>query len=323
MPRILEVTMRPASYPRGLVIIGGMQLVVSFAAPLTEAGRQALAELRLPRLDAWLAQAEVDARDDADEATLSPPHERALAHALGWQARLDGTQPWAARLARADGIEVGTQPWGLLTPVHWRVGSDGVHLSDPATLDLDEASSRALLDALRPWFESEGFALAWGAPLRWYASHPSLEALAVASLDRVIGRNVERWLPAQPEARLVRRLQNEAQMVLHAHPLNAAREAAAAVPVNSFWLSGCGVAPAESAGEAPRVDERLRASALAQDWATWREAWAALDREGFADVTRLTLCGERGAVTLMPARRSLWQRISAPRLASRALLESL
>lgn len=300
-----------------------MHLILPFAAPWSEAGRQALADLRLPRLDAWLAEAELVARDDADEATLSPPHERALAHALGWHDCAEGMQPWAARLARADGIEVGTQAWGLLTPVHWQVGSDGVHVSDPATLGLDETSSRALLDALQPWFASEGFTLAWGAPLRWYASHPSFEALAVASLDRVIGRNVEHWLPARAQARLVRRLQNEAQMVLHAHPLNTAREAAGSAPVNSFWLSGCGVARAEAAGDPPRVDERLRASALAGDWAAWREAWVALDREGFAGLACITLCGERGAATLMPARRNLWQRITAPRLASRALLESL
>ena len=66
------------------MIIGGMRLILPFAAPLSEAGRQALADLRLPRLDAWLAEAALVTRDDADEATLSPPHERAAARALGW-----------------------------------------------------------------------------------------------------------------------------------------------------------------------------------------------------------------------------------------------
>ena len=87
---------------------------------------------------------------------------------------------------------------------------------------------------------SEGYTLAWGAALRWYVAHESLQGLATASLDRVIGRNIDAWLPRQPEAKRLRRLQNEVQMLLHRHPVNEAREAAGALPVNSFWLSGCG-----------------------------------------------------------------------------------
>lgn len=299
-----------------------MHLIVPFAAPLSEAGREALATLALPRLNGWLAAAEVRERDDADEWTPVPPHERVLARALGWPAYAQATPPWAARAARADGIDIGTRAWGLLSPVHWRVGSDSVHLADPASLALDEAASRMLFEVIRPWFESEGFVLAWGAALRWYASHPSLERLATASIDRVIGRNVDRWLPAQPEARLVRRLQNEVQMLLHTHALNAEREAAGLAPVNSFWLSGCGTLRPEGAA-APRLEQRLRTPALAEDWTAWREAWTALDREGWSTITVLTLCGERGAVTLEPVRRSLWQRLTRTPTDARTLLESL
>jgi len=214
--------------------------------------------------------------------------------------------------ALADGIDVGDRPWGLLTPVHWRVGADAIHLADPRALALDEPSSRALLDAVRPLFEGEGFVVTWGAPLRWYASHPSLAALATASLDRVVGRNVDRWLPAQRDARIVRRLQNEVQMMLHTHSINVAREDAGALPVNSFWLSGCGIAQAE-ARNGVQLDDRLRESALAEDWPAWMAAWTALDA-GLAalPLTRLTLCGERSAATFTPADPSVWQRLARP-----------
>ena len=36
--------------------------------------------------------------------------------------------------------------------------------------------------------------------------------------------------------RRVRRLQSEVQMLLHTHPLNAAREDRGDLTVNSFWL---------------------------------------------------------------------------------------
>lgn len=286
-----------------------MHLIVPFASPLSDAGRAALAQLKTPRLDAWLSHSAEQERDDGDEWAPTPPHERAFAQALGWA---EGPAPWAARQAAADGIEVGAHPWGLLTPVHWRVGTDAVHLADPRALELDEATSRTLLDAVRPLFESEGFTLAWGAPLRWYASHPTLAALPTASLERVIGRNVDRWLPAQREARLVRRLQNEVQMLLHTHPINGQREAAGLPAVNSFWLSGCGIARAEATLGA-QLDERLTAPALAEDWPAWAAAWSELDASlATRTPARLTLCGERSALTLSPRAPSLWQRLARP-----------
>ncbi len=300
-----------------------MHLIVPFASPLSDTGRAALAQLTTPKLDAWLAQSAEVHRDEADEWAPTPPHERAFARALGWTGE---PRPWAARLAAADGVEVGGLPWGLLTPAHWRVGSDAIHLADPRTLALDEATSRALLDAIRPLFESEGFVLAWGAPLRWYASHPMLATMTTASLDRVIGRNVDRWLPAQREARLVRRLQNEVQMLLHTHAVNGEREDAGLQAVNSFWLSGCGAARAETAHDAV-LDERFVAPALAEDWAAWAAAWADFDASrAWRSLTRLTLCGERSALTLAPAAPSAWQRIARvfqPQRPARELLATL
>ncbi len=143
--------------------------------------------------------------------------------------------------------------------MHWRVGADAIHLADPRSLELDEPASRTLFDAVRPLFESEGFALHWGAPLRWYASHADLAAMPTASLDRVVGRSIDRWLPAEPSARLVRRLQNEVQMLLYTHPVNIEREAAGALTVNSFWLSGCGVLQRDAKYDV-QVDDRLTAA---------------------------------------------------------------
>jgi hypothetical protein len=304
-----------------------VHLIVPFAAASSAAGRDALSRLATPALDSLLSDWHEAGRDDGDDGTLETPHERALARVLGWRVETDAPLPWAAWRARADGIDVGAAAWGLLTPSHWRVGTDAIHLADPRTLALDEAASRALFEAVRALFDSEGFAMAWGAPLRWYASHPGFASLRTASLDRVIGRNVDRWLPAQPEARVVRRLQSEVQMLLHAHPINAQREAAGALPVNSFWLSGCGVAQ-PGGGEPVQVDDRLAAPALAEDWDAWSAAWTALDASLLPTrpLDRLTLCGERSAVTFERVRRGLWQRVAsslAARRRARGWLETL
>ncbi len=313
-----------------------MHLLIPFAAPLPEAGRAAARMLALPHLKELLGRWREVARDggaEGDELSLSPPHERALAQALGLHGEA-GLIPWAARAARADGVDVGDLAWGQLTPVHWHLGTEQVSLIDPAALMLDAMASRTLFDAVRELFTSEGFAMHWGAPLRWYAAHESLAGLACASLDRVIGRNVDGWLQGSGTAtRLVRRLQNEVQMLLYTHPLNDARSARGLLPVNSFWISGCGVSQAESRAS-PRVDERLRAPTLAEDWAAWAKAWQTLDegplRELLAEAeagrpAALTLCGERGWARYEPAPRGLLQRIkglwSAPEPA--AVLEAL
>lgn len=298
-------------------IIRPMHLLIPFAAPGSEAGRSALRTLALPNLQFLLARLLAAPADDGEDISLTPPHERALASLLGFTGG-DGRLPWAAWRAAADGIAVGSQPWGELTPAHWHVGTDQVSLLDPAQLMLDETGSRALFDAVAELFTSAGFDLRWGAPQRWYLSHASLAGLPCASLDRVIGRNVDRWLTADPASRLLRRLQNEVQMQLYNHPINERRETLGQLTVNSFWLSGCGVAQPVT-GKAPQVDDRLRGPALGDDWAAWVRAWDTLDagplaalaaacRNG-ADV-RLTLCGERASVTWASTQRSAWQRLA-------------
>ena len=295
---------------------GAMHLLVPFASALSEAGRHTLRDLALPHLDRALARLAPTARLGTDEYSLTPPHEAALAAARGWQGGA-GTLPFAAHAAQADGIEVLDLAWGLLTPVHWHLGRDQVTLADPDALALDETASRALFEAVRELFESEGFALAWGAPQRWYAAHESLVDLPCASIDRVVGRNVDRWLPEGRPARLLRRLQNEVQMLLYSHPLNDAREAQGALPVNSFWLSGCGRRQ-DVEGEEPHADTRLRAPLLSEDWAAWAEAWRALDADALAPLAdalergepaSLTLCGERFAQRFDVAEGSLWSRL--------------
>jgi hypothetical protein len=103
--------------------------------------------------------------------------------------------------------------------------------------------------------------------------------------------------------------------------------------VNSFWLSGCGVARAVRRDAAVKVDETLRDSALAGDWGEWREAWVRLDAGPIADLLRtasggaraaITLCGERHAQTFAsttaPWTRA-WRRLTAQ--PARAVLETL
>ncbi len=294
-----------------------MQLLIPFAVPISDSGRQAAAALALPRLQALLSRLDETWRDTGEETSLSPPHERAQARALGL-AGGSGLLPWAAYLAAADGVDVADLAWGLATPGHWHLGTEQVSLMDPEQLALDESASRELFQAVLPLFNGDGYLLRWGAPLRWYVAHESLAGLATASLDRVIGRNVDAWLGSDPAARRIRRLQSEVQMLLHTHPINGRRVAQGLLPVNSFWISGCGVAQSTARPE-PVVDACLRSPALAEDWAAWVKAWDTLEEGPVAQMlaavqrgtaVQLTLCGERAAATWSNASPGLWRRLN-------------
>ncbi|MEK8049302.1 hypothetical protein AACH10_03530 [Ideonella sp. DXS22W] len=318
-----------------------MHLVLPYAGALTPAAAQAASTLALPHLERLLARLAPTHRDAGDELTLSPPHERAWALAAGWpvDAATDGLLPLAAAAARRDGLAVDdadaqdSPGWGLLSPTHWHFGTEQASLMDPAGLALDDADARELFDALQSLFNDEGWQLLWGAPTRWYLRHASLATLPTASLDRVVGRNVDPWLTSHPLARPFRRRQAEAQMLLHTHPVNARREARGKLPVNSFWLSGTGRARPGQPGADWQADDRLREPALAEDWTAWAEAWAQLDagplrellaRAEAGESVALTLCGERHAQRFEAQPRGLMKRLfGARRVAAAPLLESL
>lgn len=300
-----------------------MHILISHASPPGEAGRHALGLLELPHLRALLGHLQAQPADGGDEWSLSPPHERVLARSWGWTGA-DGALPFAAAEVQACGRDPGDLAWGRLTPLHWQLGRDHLTALPPDVLALDETESRALFDAAAPLFESEGWLLLWNAPDRWFAAHESLADLPTAALDRIVGRNPDAWLPDHPQARTLRRLQNEVQMLWYAHPVNDAREASNRPTVNTVWLSGCGVyqppQPVRADLPPPTWHADLRAAQWNQDGPAWLAAWQRLDetvlRDAWQQASRgaaltLTLTGERQVQSHLNLRRNWMDRLRA------------
>ncbi len=183
-------------------------------------------------------------------------------------------------------------------------------MGDPDALQLQEDESRAFMAAMLPYFEEDGIALRYQAlPGAWLATGEVFRDLPTASLDRVVGRNINTWLPnaATPTGATLRRLQNEMQMLLYTHPLNDAREQRGASVVNSFWLTGAGVLDTPVLpNPALTIEPRLCAPALQQDADAWLAAWQAVDADTCAallqrlqrgESVQLTLCGDHAAQT--------------------------
>ena len=279
-----------------------MHLLIPFAFSHAEGCRAALGTLELPNLTRLLRQLTPADTEPGDEFSLSPPHERARARALGLPVQ-DGLLPWAALQARELGLSGGD--WARLTLCHWQVGSHQIMMEGQPLGGISEADSRALLADMAGYFAEDGITLHYLSPTQWLAQGPVFAALPTASPDRVAGRNVSDWLPEGAGAVALRRLQTEMQMLLYRHPLNEARAQQGLAPVNAFWLSGTGsLDTAAALGDTPRILDSLREPALQEDWGAWARAWQALDAEQIATLERplaqdngfmLTLCGERQA----------------------------
>ena len=287
-------------------------LIVPFAQSEGAGWLQAMASLELKNLSQLLRGMKLISTDSGLADSLSPPHERALATALGMTASADGLIPWAALEAKA----APGQGWAVITPCHWAMGREHATLTDPATLGLNEAKSRTLLAAMQPYFATEGITLHYAQPTRWLAEGEVFRSLPTASLDRVLGRNVDKWLP---DSKAIKLLQNEMQMLLYTHPINDERAAKGQPLVNSFWLSGSGALKHSAIGN-PQVKTatKLMQAAFTNDWAAYAQAWTQLDTTDIAQLVtqqksgqtvRLSLCGESNAMTFESARQGFLTRI--------------
>jgi hypothetical protein len=284
----------------------GAHLLIPFASCGDEGCVQVRRTLKLPVLDRLLARLRPTAGDEGDEHSLSPPHERVLAREFGLAAP-DGCIPWAAWQVEQAGRDTQGAAWAWITPCHWAVGRDHIAMRHPRELALGADESQALLAAMQPWFEQDGIALEYDAPTRWLARGGVFRGFASASLDRVIGRLVDPWLPRGPEAKTIRRLQQEMQMLLYTHAITDERTRGGLPAVNSFWVSGTGALPHPSRPPSGLVvTQALRDAAMLQDWNAWASAWQQLDAGECARLLQvldrgehvsLTLCGERNART--------------------------
>jgi hypothetical protein len=313
----------------------GTHLLIPFASCQGAECRQALAALELPRLEKLLAPLARRDTDSGDANSLSMPHERVLARACGLPA-VDGRIPWAAWDLAQAGRDPGTGAWARITPCHWHAAADHVAMADPLELQLDEDQSRAILGLVQPMFQADGIELEYAQPLAWLARGEAFRELPVASLDRVIGRAVDPWLPRVAAAGPLRRLQQEVQMLLYTHEANDARQQRGLAPVNSFWVSGAGALPAAAHAVPPglAIAHDLREPALAGDWPAWQAAWRhidetacarLLDLAGRGERVTLTLCGDRSAQSWTGSGGGVLRRLTGLFAAKQALaaLESL
>jgi len=152
--------------------------------------------------------------------------------------------PLAPFALRGDGGEPGDHVWMHADPVHLKVHGDRLILAEASRLAITADEARGFIAALNSQLAPEGIEFTAPHPQRWYVRLTNMPRLKTTPTTEVTGRNVDSFLPAGDDGARWRRTFNEAQMLLHAHPGNAAREARGALTVNSVWFWGAGRARA-------------------------------------------------------------------------------
>ena len=311
-----------------------MHLLIAHAAPAGPQCQAALDSvpplLKLPHLTALLSQLSLTDQRNGSPESMTPLHERIRAQSEGLDGP-DGLMPWAAQEAQSLGLEVAGSAWAWITPCHWQINTDHVVMLEPQELALTAQESSTLMEAMREYFAEDGITLypsQCANRVGWLAQGEVFRGLATASLERARGAIVDRWMPRESGAKVLRRLQNEMQMLLYRHPVNDARLAAKQSPVNSFWISGTGDLPTRHNGKqsntAPALNlpfvmnDDLRASSVQDDAAAWLLAWEQLDHglvkplldgSKSGKSVQLTLCGDIAAFTYSLQPQSFWKRI--------------
>ncbi len=164
--------------------------------------------------------------------------------AIGFGAASNRTFPFAAVASRAESIAHESEKyWLRADPIHLSVNRDRMVLLDASQLDITPAESVALLQTLVEHFKKDNFSIHAPYPERWYISSNQPIAIHSHPTSEVRGCNVaDYWFDGADRALWQTRL-SEMQMLLHAHPVNEAREAAGRLQINGIWFWGAGDMP--------------------------------------------------------------------------------
>ena len=128
----------------------------------------------------------------------------------------------------------------IATPFHAALGLTDLTPADPSTLSLSAEESRALCEAADAHMREDGLRVHFVDAARWlFTCNQAVEVLTERP-EWIVSELLRPNLPRGRDARLVERWMNELQMLLHAHPVNIAREERGLPPVNLVWLWGFG-----------------------------------------------------------------------------------
>ena len=158
----------------------------------------------------------------------------------------------AALYAIGEGLPAADGYWLRADPVNLQPTTAQLTLSELPEHELTAAEAQALGTTLAAYFATDDHVLFTPHPQRWYLRTQNALDLETLPPAACAGTLHESALPSGRDSAQWKRVITEAQMLLHSHPVNAAREAEGKAPANAIWPWGGGRVP--SGSHSPRYD---------------------------------------------------------------------
>lgn len=218
-----------------------VELAIPGLIPAQEALQEAFDGLRPPTLELLFARGRIQRRA---RACL----EDWLAQAFALEG---GALPAGALTAAGEGAGAGSgaAQWMRADPVHLHVARERLVLVPSAAFPVAQEEAQALCDALSKHFAGDlSFIPSADHPGCWIARVEKTIPAANPPPLEAAGDPDDARLRAKKDARPADALLSELQMLLHAHPVNAEREARGELAINSVWFWGAGPLPSRAQG---------------------------------------------------------------------------
>jgi hypothetical protein len=223
----------------------------------------------LPRLSLIVPNPLLGALYEEATSKRRYPHLERLAARGSWQRGIDpaelaagGLRPWqrsllaslglelfAARLASAPVVALATpfiDPnayWMHAELVHLVAGIETLSMSMLASDELGVAEREALRASVAAHVACDGFELLTAPDGSWLIRSQRRFEVATCCPEVALAIDAHTAMPQGRDANPLRRLMTELQMLLHAHPVNVARESRGLRVANGIWLWGTGTLP--------------------------------------------------------------------------------
>jgi hypothetical protein len=308
-----------------------LKILLPFGLPQEEMAVDLLRQMQTPALSAMLGRAAGVNAQSADPFARALPHEYWLARELGLPVQPELSPPVAVPCMRALGMAPGPGFWFILQPAHLHVARDHLVLTDLRQLALDHDAAISLYEAAAALFDEAGRSLLFGDAAHWFLRADDWGGLLTSSPDAACGHNIDIWMPKGPGEREWRKLQNEVQMLWHAHAVNQDRLEHGAHAVNALWMWGGGaefpagtcrryrpgagrfdilggdmLQAADAAALIAATEDTallelndLAGPALAGDWRAWLDAFHQLEAHWLAPMMAALKDGKLGRISLV------------------------
>lgn len=192
-------------------------------------------------------------RGNRVEAPASTPL-RNLLHRFGCDLSPDRTIPEGPLSLLGDGIDPGDGFWFCATPVSLQPDRDQLLL-----FDLQEhAPPQSMVDAIarqfNKHFEGQGWRLEAPQPMRWYLRSPQVLDVQTVAIGEVSGQSLDGKGPSGPDARMLRQVLTETEMLLHQLTTDTFGGRVQAFPANGLWVHGGGQLPKAGTARIDAID---------------------------------------------------------------------